>query len=71
MEWCTLQDKVIASMLPNPQTPTPAERPPLPSLMEDLLAHKIVRCQFNLMSGIIAQGKVKEKTVLARYAEGL
>jgi hypothetical protein len=71
MEWCTLQDKVIASMLPNPQMPTPAERPPPPLLMGDLLRRKIVRCQFNPMSEIVAQGKVTEKIVLARYGERL
>jgi hypothetical protein len=59
-----LQDKVIASMLPKPQTPTPAERPPPPLLMGVLLAHEIVCCQFNLMSENAEKGMVTRDTTL-------
>jgi hypothetical protein len=58
-------------MLPNPQTPMPAERLPPPLLMGVLLAHEIVRCQFNLMSEIVTQGKVPEKIVSRDYTERL
>jgi hypothetical protein len=43
-------------MLPNPQTPTPAERPPPPLLIGVLLSRENVCSQFNPMGGNIAQG---------------
>jgi len=58
-----LHDNVIESMLPNPQTPTPAERPPPPLLMGMPLSRENVRSQFNLRSKIVLQGKVTEKIV--------
>jgi hypothetical protein len=58
-----LHDKVIESMLPNPQTPTPAERPLPPLPMGVLLAREILCCQFNPMSGNVAQGNVAKKIV--------
>jgi len=59
----------MASMLPNPQTPTPAERPLPPLLIEVLLAREIVCSQFNLRSENVAQGKVPEKIVSRDYTE--
>jgi len=50
-------------MLPNPQTPTPAERPPPPLLMGMPLSRENVRSQFNLTSKIVLQGKEAEKIV--------
>lgn len=54
---------MIESMLPNPQTPTPAERPPPPLLMGMPLSRENVRSQFNLTSKIVLQGKEAEKIV--------
>jgi hypothetical protein len=56
IEWCTLQDKVIESMLPNPHTPTPAERPPPPLLIGMPLSPENVCSQFNLLAQFVAQG---------------
>ena len=61
----------MESMLPNPQTPTPAERPLPPLLIGVLLAREIVRSQFNPMSGNVTQGKVPEKIVSGIYTERL
>ena len=66
-----LQDKVIESMLPNPQTPTPAERPPPPLLMGVPLSRENVCSKFNPRSKIVLQGKVTEKIASAGYAERL
>jgi hypothetical protein len=61
----------MESMLPNPQTPTPAERPLPPLLMGVLLACEIVCSQFNLMDENVAQGKMAEKIVSADYTKRL
>jgi hypothetical protein len=61
----------MESMLPNPQTPTPAERPLPPLLIGVLLAREIVRSQFNPTSENVAQGKVPEKIVSQDYTERL
>ena len=53
MEWCTLQDRVIESMLPNPQTPTPADRPPPPLLIRVLLTRELVWFQFNPVNCVL------------------
>ena len=61
----------MESMLPNPQTPTPAERPLPPLLIGVLLAREIVRSQFNPTSENVAQGKVPEKIASRDYTERL
>ena len=61
----------MASMLPNPQTPTPAERPLPPLLIGVLLAREIVCSQFNLRSENVAQGMVPENIVSRDYEERL
>jgi hypothetical protein len=58
-------------MLPNPQTPTPAERPPPPLLIGLLLARENACSQFNPMSGNVAQGMTAEKIALANHTEKL
>jgi hypothetical protein len=56
-------------MLPNPQMPTPAERPPPPLLIGVLLSDENVCSQFNPVSENVAQGKMAEK-VFSRDQRG-
>src|SRR5882762_11446705 len=62
----------MESMLPNPQTPTPAERPFPPLLIGVLLARKIVCSQFNPTSENVAQERCQRKSfpgITQKYCE--
>jgi hypothetical protein len=61
----------MESMLPNPQTPTPAERPLPPLLIGVLLAREIVCSQFNLMNENVAQGKMAENRFRGLHEEAV